>query len=125
MSVEYYPQPRTGLLAYAVVDGCARRQGLSSALWAVAVPALCELSQGDVRVVFAETHARSDAAMEQEAVQNYVRDRYHRGDDLDEHILANIRDIARREALVARMAEHALPAEVPHFVEHDPLNEIP
>lgn len=78
-------------------------------------------------VGLAAVHAvgRSHAALEQEAVQNYVRDRYHGGEDLDDHILANIRDLDRREALVARMAEHALPAKVPHFVEHDPLNEIP
>ena len=72
-----------------------------------------------------QAEGRGHAALEQEAVQHYIRDRYHAGEDLDEHILANIRDLTRREALVARMAKHAVPAEVPHFVEHDPLNEIP
>ncbi|MEX0922047.1 MAG: hypothetical protein WDZ84_04670 [Rhodovibrionaceae bacterium] len=68
---------------------------------------------------------RSHAALEQEAVQLYLRDRYHAGEEIDNYILANIRDLARRESLIARMAEHALPSTVPHFIQLDPLDELP
>lgn len=67
---------------------------------------------------------RRHPTLEQEAVQSYIRDRYNAGEEIDACILANIRDHARRETLVARMAEHALAAEVPHFVVHDPLEEF-
>lgn len=72
-----------------------------------------------------QASGRSHAMMEQEAVQLYVRDRYHAGEELDDYILANIRDAKRRAGLIARMAEHAVAAKVPHFVEHDPLSEFP
>lgn len=72
-----------------------------------------------------EAQGRSHAMLEQEAMQNYVRDRYHAGEDIDDYILANIRDAKRRDSLIARMAEHAVPSKVPHFVEHDPLSELP
>ena len=72
-----------------------------------------------------EAQGRSHATLEQEAVQSYVRDRYHAGEEIDAYILANIRDAERRQGLIARMAVHAVAAEVPHFVEHDPLEEFP
>lgn len=72
-----------------------------------------------------EARGRSHAMMAQEEVQLHLRDRYHHGEDIDDYILANIRDLDRREKLIARMAELALPPRVPHFVEHDPLSEIP
>ena len=72
-----------------------------------------------------QAQGRRHTALEQEAVQLYLRDRYHAGEEIDDCILANIRDAARRESLIERMAAHAIPAQVPHFVVQDPLSEFP
>lgn len=66
---------------------------------------------------------RPHHTMAQEDVQELIRARHHPDHDLDSHILANIADPMRREALIAAMRDHARPAEAPHFEEVDPLEE--
>jgi len=58
---------------------------------------------------------RDYGALGQEAAIALVRDRHRPGIELDNHILTTIRDQAHRRALIAEMAQHALPAAAPHF----------
>ncbi len=53
--------------------------------------------------------------MGQEAALSHVRDRYYPGEDLDRHILATIRDVALRKALVERLTADGHPPRVPSF----------
>ena len=60
---------------------------------------------------------RRHRALDQPEVQELLRARHHPEESLEQHILANIADAARRTALTARLRAVALPAAVPHFVE--------
>jgi hypothetical protein len=59
---------------------------------------------------------RAGPGLPQEAALALVRDRYRPGRQLEELILAKIRDPARRKALIAEMRAQAEPPHAPHFV---------
>jgi len=62
-----------------------------------------------------ENRSRAYGTLAQLDALALVRDRYHADEDLDRHILRNIAELARRRALIARMAAEATPSHVPHF----------
>jgi hypothetical protein len=65
--------------------------------------------------------ARNAAALHQEQVLALVRDRHRPGRDLEELLLAKIRDPARRRTLIDEMRARALPPHAPHF---DPIDVL-
>ncbi len=58
---------------------------------------------------------RAHGAMAQAEVLDEVRARHRAHELLDDFILANVRDKSRRQALIAEMRAHTLPAKAPHF----------
>jgi len=92
--------PQDGLHAarvYLSTRGCVAVQGRPVGLAAV------------------EAQGRTHAVLPQASVQEEVRRRHRADEDLDEFILRNIRDRARRAALIAEMGAQSLPAAAPHF----------
>ncbi len=92
--------PVQGLKAanvYLSTRGCVARDGAPLALAAVAA------------------EGRQDAASAQEDTLETLRARHRAHEDLDDFILRNIREPARRAGLIAEMGAQALPAAAPHF----------
>jgi hypothetical protein len=92
--------PRGGLRearVYLSTRGCVAERGRPLGLAAV------------------EARGRTHAALPQGGAQETLRRRHRADEDLDEFILRNIRDRARRTALIAEMGAQALPAAVPNF----------
>ncbi len=92
--------PAGGLRAaqvYLSTRGCVAVQGAPLGLAAV------------------EAQGRTHAALPQDGAQETLRQRHRAHEDLDDFILRNIRDRARRAALIAEMGAHAVPAAAPHF----------
>lgn len=70
---------------------------------------------GPVALAAVAARGRAHGALHQEEALALVRDRHRPDMDLDALILQNIRDRARRRALIAEMGETAIPAAAPHF----------
>ncbi len=87
----------TEALIYVSRHGCLQRDGAPIGLAAV------------------ESHQRPYATLSQLEALTLVRDRYHPDEDLDHHILRNIAELPRRQALIERMAAESVPSEVPHL----------
>ena len=62
-----------------------------------------------------EARGRAHAEVHQHGAQEVVRGRHRAHEDLDDFILRNVRDQARRRALIAEMRAHSIPAAAPHF----------
>lgn len=92
--------PAQGLRAAAVylsAHGCLAQNGAALGLAAVAA------------------ERRSNAALDQAGVLTLVRDRHHRGEELNAFVLSNIRDRLRRGRLTQALRADALAVRIPHF----------
>jgi hypothetical protein len=88
---------------YLSVRGCIAGDGAPLSLAAVE-------AQG-------RDHGRGPSALAQAEVQEVLRGRHRAHEDLDPFILANVRDAARRRALIAEMVAQSLAPTAPAFRE--------
>ena len=102
IDLELEAGPSGGLQAahvYLSVRGCVAAEGAPLSLAAV------------------DARGRGPAALAQAEVQEVLRGRHRAHEDLDPFILANVRDAARRQALIAEMVAQSLAPTAPDFRE--------